>query len=463
MRVVTCGGGAAWEAALVRGLQRRELGVEVLRRCVDHGELVGIALRERPRAAIVSAELPWLDRELVGTLHDAGVMVIAVENVPGMRPLERMGVTLRIDPAAGAESVAALLARLGPERGSVHRDGTNGTTNGTANGTANGATLSGHAQDGHGLPDHPATGTGGSRSGSGVLLAVWGGAGAPGRTSVAVHLAVELAAQGQRVVLIDGDCWAASIAQLLGIAESPSVTKAARLASDGWPEALATCLQDGPSGVRVLAGLPRADLWPEVRERAWRAVLDEARTEADAVVVDLAASIEEDEELSFDRVPYRRNLMTRVALEEADRIVFVVDANPVGLRRAIFAHRGLVEGMPRSAERVVTVLNRTAGSTAKLREQLANELARWCELAPAGFLPVEAAFGRACWEGRSLHDVAPKSKWLRDLRELVTSGGVLTGAPARVPAGILAGVLAGAGVSAGSAGSAESTGAGFRV
>lgn len=458
MRVVTCGGGAGWEATLVRGLQRRELGVEVLRRCVDHGELVGIALRERPRAAIVSAELPWLDRELVGTLHDAGVTVIAVESVPGMRPLERMGVTHRFDPSAGAESVVALLARLAPERGPVHRGGAvnGGAANGgAANGMSNGAANPGYAQGGHGPSGSsgpPTTGAGGS--GQGALVAVWGGAGSPGRTSVAVHVAVELAAQGTRVALIDGDCWAASMAQLLGIAESPSVTKAARLASDGWPESLATCLQDGPSGVRVLAGLPRADLWPEVRERAWRGVLDEARAQADTVVIDLAASIEEDEELSFDRVPYRRNLMTRVALEEADQIVFVVDANPIGVRRAIFAHRGLVEGLPRSVERIVTLLNR-APTGAKLRGQLGDELARWCELKPSVFLPVEAAFGRSCWEGRPLHDIAPKSKWLRDLRDLVASAGALAGAPAGIPAGSAG--------SAATAGSAESTGVGFRV
>ncbi len=187
-----------------------------------------------------------------------------------------------------------------------------------------------------------------------------------------------------------------------------------------------------------MTGLPRADLWPEVRERAWRAVLDEARSGSDVVVVDLAASVEEDEELSFDRVPYRRNLMTRVALEEADQVVFVVDANPIGLRRAIFSHRSLVEGMPRSVGRMITLLNR-APSDAKRQEQLAGELARWCEVEPAGFLPVEAAFGRVCWEGRLLHETAPKSKWLRDLRGLVSDGVVLTGSP--VAAGVAAGSI----------------------
>ncbi len=99
-------------------------------------------------------------------------------------------------------------------------------------------------------------------------------AGAPGRTTVASELAVGLARAGNAVVLIDGDAWAASVAQRLGLDEAPSVTQAARLAGDGWPEPIDSCLQRGPAGCSVLVGLARSELWPEVRERAWTAVLD---------------------------------------------------------------------------------------------------------------------------------------------------------------------------------------------
>jgi MinD-like ATPase involved in chromosome partitioning or flagellar assembly len=245
---------------------------------------------------------------------------------------------------------------------------------------------------------------------------VWGTAGAPGRSTIALHLAEETARAGRRVVLVDGDGWAASLAQLLGLPEGPGVTKAARLAADGWPEPLATCLHATRSGLRVLPGLSRADLWPEVRERAWRAVLDAARTEGD-VIVDVAAPIEEDEELSFDRAPYRRNLMTRVALAEADEIIVVGTGDPVGVRRLVFAHRQLVEAFSGAPDRSRVVLNRVPDSTRR-RTELGCELQRWAGLQPAALLPFEAAFERAVWEGRPLHDVAPRSAWLRDLRVL---------------------------------------------
>lgn len=395
MRILTCGGGAPWEVAWVRAFKRRELGVEVTRRCVDHGELLGVALRELPRAVLVTAELPWLDRDLVGALQEVGVTVVAVENVPGLRPLEQMGITHRVDRDTEVERVVELLVSLGPGVGAEASGSRRG--GGGDHGAARGAEPAGLAQ--------------------GALVAVWGAAGAPGRTAVATHLAIDLAARGRSVLLVDGDCWSASVAQLLGIPESPSVTKAARLAADGWPEPLSSCVHPGPRGVRVLTGLPRADLWPEIRDRSWLAVLDRARSEAELVVVDVAAPIEEDEELSFDRVPYRRNLMTRVALREADRVVVVADAAPLGLRRAIFAHRQLRTELPRAAERSELVCNR-APSNDGLRRQLAAELERWCGVTPSGFLSRERAFERAAWEGLPLHEAAPRSHWLRELRSL---------------------------------------------
>jgi len=383
VRVVTCGGGAPWEAALVHGLQRRELGVQVVRRCVDHGELVGVALRERPRAAIVAAELPWLDRDLVGTLHDAGVTVMAVESVVGLRPLQRIGVHHRLEAGVSAEEVTAILAGL---RGSADLGDRLIRTTPTA-------------------------------PGAGRLVVVWGTGGAPGRSTVAWHLAEEHARRGRAVMLVDGDAWGASLAQCTGVAEGPSVTRAVHLAAEGWPEPLTACLHATASGVCVLPGLPRPDLWSEVRERPWRALLDAARALADLVVVDVAAAFEEDEELSFDRPPFRRNLMTRVALEEADDIIAVAAADPIGVRRLIFAHRDLVDAIPAAPSRTRVVLNRVPTDSARSRE-LVHELDRWAGLRPVALLPVEPALERAVWEGRPLHQVAPRSRWLRALRTL---------------------------------------------
>ena len=389
IRIVTCAGGARWEAPIVRGLQRRELGIELARRCVDHGELLGVALRDRPRAAVVAADLPWLDRELVGTLHDAGVVVIAIGVSSGTRSLEGIGIVHRLPEGVTAEDLATLMHGIGGEPQPA-----------SAPSSPSGEALANDA--------------------GGRMVAVWGAAGAPGRTSVAVHLAVEAARRGQSVLLIDGDGWSASIAQVLGLDEAPSVTQAARLAGEGWPQPLEGCLQSGPSGCAVLAGLARAELWPEVRARAWNAVLDAALDTRPLVVVDLAAPIEEDEELAFDRVPYRRNLMTLATLAAADDVLLVTGGDPVGIRRGIVAHRTLAEFRPELMKKVRVVVNRAPRSARRVQECSA-QLSEWTGHPPLAFLPIEPQFERSVWEGSPLHVVAPRSPWLRELRGLVTA------------------------------------------
>jgi MinD-like ATPase involved in chromosome partitioning or flagellar assembly len=255
-------------------------------------------------------------------------------------------------------------------------------------------------------------------AGQGRLIAVWGGAGSPGRTTVAVQLAVEAARRGAGVLLIDGDVWSASIAQLLGLHESPSIAQAAQLAGDGWREPLESCLQRGPGGCAVLPGLARAELWPEVRERAWTSVLDAARTTRPVTIVDLAAPIEEDEELSFDRVPYRRNLVTIGALTAADEVLQVVAGDPIGVRRGIVAYRTLVETNPEIGRKISVVVNRTPGA-ARRTQDCSAQLSEWTGRPPVAFLPSEPSFERVVWEGRPLHAIAPRSPWLRELQGLV--------------------------------------------
>lgn len=385
--VVVGAAGAPWEHALLHELGRRELGVHVRRRCSEVGELIGVTRRDRPDAVLVDGTLPWLDREVLVTLRRTGARVVAVGGEPGIHS----GLVQIVPDDAEVDAVVAALTA--PTQLSLSA-GARPAGAGTA-------------------PTERA-----SRS-WGRTVAVWSGSGAPGRTTVAIHLAVDAARAGRRVLLVDGDSWGASIAQLLDLAEVPSVAQAAHAADADWPVPLAEFLQPGPDGVNVLAGLPHPDLWAEITVSAWEAVLTAAAGEFDLVVVDVAPAGDEDEELVLDRIPVRRNAMTTVTLDRADDVVLVAAADPVGLRRSVIAHRRLQDRRDPRGDTVRVVLNRAPRPGRRLQD-CSRVMGEWTGAPPVAFLPDEPLLARAAWEGRPLHAIAPRSRWLRELRTLVS-------------------------------------------
>src|SRR6478609_114208 len=121
--VIVGAGGAAWELPLLRGLQDPALGVRVVRRCAEHGELLGTALRDGPRAVVLDAGLPWLDRDLVATLRRAGVAVVAIGDRSAA--VDRLGIEL-LDSGTDAPTVARVLAGLGPADAAHEADAVEG-------------------------------------------------------------------------------------------------------------------------------------------------------------------------------------------------------------------------------------------------------------------------------------------------------------------------------------------------
>ena len=83
------------------------------------------------------------------------------------------------------------------------------------------------------------------------VLAVTGGKGGVGKTSVSINLGIALAERGQRVVLLDADLGLANIDVLLGL--RPKRNLADVLAGDCG---LADILIDGPGGIRILPASP---------------------------------------------------------------------------------------------------------------------------------------------------------------------------------------------------------------
>ena len=244
------------------------------------------------------------------------------------------------------------------------------------------------------------------------ITVVWGPTGAPGRTTVAVNLAAQLAAAGVRTMLVDLDTWGASVAQVLGLLdEAPGVAAAARASEQGTLDVpgLARLAPEVVPGLRVLTGIPRADRWPELRAGAVEDVLRLSRGVVDHVVVDVGFSVEDDEELSYDTAAPRRNAATLTALEAADNLLVVGAADPVGLQRLVRAVQDLA-AVPSPRPTVVVTKVRASVAGRRPERTIRDVLGRFAGMEDVRFLPwAPDDCDAALLAGRSLVEVAPDS------------------------------------------------------
>jgi len=300
-----------WEASLVAGLERSAGDVRVARRCVDLAELLSAAGAGLGRAAVLSADLHRLDREAVAQLLHAGVAVVGLAD-PGDDDARRRLADLGVERVLAADQAAAEVAIAVVE--AVHDlDRAVGPwLRAAALPASDPADALGPAPA---VPDDRDGGRPGGPPGSrpGRLVAVWGPVGSPGRTTVAVSLAGELAHRGAQTLLVDADTYGPSVAQTLGMLdESGGIAGAVRAANSGALDVdrLARLAPGVSPTLRVLTGLPQPSRWPELRPSALESVWSCARDLARWTVVDCGFCLEADEELSFDNrcsAPQRRH------------------------------------------------------------------------------------------------------------------------------------------------------------
>jgi MinD-like ATPase involved in chromosome partitioning or flagellar assembly len=244
----------------------------------------------------------------------------------------------------------------------------------------------------------------------GQVLAVWGPAGAPGRTTLAVTLAAELAALGLSTLLVDADPYGGTVAQHVGLLDEVSgLAAAVRAANSGTLDVprLAGLARDLGGGLRVLTGLPRADRWPELRAAGLEAVVAAARSLVDVTVIDCGFCLEGEEEWSYDAAAGRRNAATLTAIGSADQVLVVAAADPVGLVRLGRGLSELASVLP-DADPLV-VLNRLRGPSR--RAQDADDVVlRHCGRSPIAGVPLDVpAVDLALAAGRTLTEAAPRS------------------------------------------------------
>lgn len=400
--VLTAIGDPRREAELAAGLHDVDLGVTVVRRCVDIADLLAAGSAGLAQAVLLSADLRRLDRAAVLRLRAAGLAVVALspDDVATRDRLRRLGIEAVIADSSAASGVAAAIVTAVSDRGVAEPEAPY-----------------------HADPD-PATGQ---------LVGVWGPAGSPGRSTVAINLAAELASLGHPTLCIDLDTYGAALAQLVGLLDDGSgVAAACRAANTGSLDVstLRRLAVEVRPGLRLLSGITGPHRWPELRSAAVDVLLDRAKRTFRYVVVDVGFCVEQDEELSYDTVAPRRNGAAVDVLAAADVVVAVAGGDPIGIARFVRA----VGDLPnrRNETPALTVINRVrraAIGRGDPAQQIALALGRYADIDGAVMIPDDASVADAAVAtGRTLAEVAagsPARVAIRDLAARI-SGDVPT-------------------------------------
>jgi MinD-like ATPase involved in chromosome partitioning or flagellar assembly len=362
--VAVAAGGAPWESEVLAQIDQAS-HLQLQRRCVDLAELLAVGRTGAVGLAVVATDLPGLDTDAVSRLVTGGVRVAAVGDHDRARAL---GIDLVVEPARLG---VVDLSRPTP-------------------------------------PPPPSRRT--------PLLVVWGPAGAPGRSTVALSVATATAAAGRRTALVDADTMGGSLAQSLGLLDDVSgIMAACRVANQGRADQVDEHLAAVEDRLHLLSGLPRGDMWPHVRSAALDGVVGRLRTTHDVVVADVGSCLE------ADGATRGRHQATLHLMEEADAIVVVGRADPVGLSRLV---RGLadLQDVVGETEHQRIVVNQMRSSLGWSERDVADTLQRLSGRRPHAFLPWDGAgLDAAMMLGRTPRSVAPTSPFVRRV-DLLVSG-----------------------------------------
>lgn len=407
--VLIVGSGAAWESSAVSHLNERP-GITVVKRCVDVDDLLAAASAESADVAVVGLDTPGLDTAAVDHLrrHRVRPLAVAVGGVAEMDAARLRAARIGIPAVLDDDRVADL-----PELvETLHNDPDTLLPGEPAGAVSEPAP--GRPDEDAPLPP-PVPG--------GRIVAVWGPAGAPGRTTIAAGLAAEMAQRSIRTLLIDADPYGGTVAQQLGVLDEVSgLLSAARLAAGGnLPEAFTTIQRALGPHLTVVTGLPRADRWVELRAGTIEHVLETARDHGYAVV-DTGFSLEEDPAGEFSGRP-GRNAMTLGALQVADEIVVVGAADPIGLSRlarGLAELREVTEGAP-----VRIVVNRTRSALGWSEAEIGQLVSGFARVLGVHFLPDDPVTAdKALVAGRTLVEIGPSplSQAIGDVAEAMFPG-----------------------------------------
>lgn len=385
VRIATVAGDIEREAHVAEALLFSD-EIDLVLRCLDRVELLA-AIRGGHLDAVVFIEEPvWLDRQCIVEAAQQGIRAVAIaDRSRFVDPQGVLGRDTDIKSIVDACSTA---------------------------------------------PPLPMPSAGLVGSGSGRLTAVWGPKGSPGRTRVAIELAMALRSTDASTLLIDGDPYGGDVLQTLGIVEElPTIIWASRMAAKEEldEDQLQRNLRSVERGPVILPGLPRPELWADVSQFGLGELLRIVRSSFQHAVVDTGFCLEPNND-AYANDTDGRNRMARSVISKADRVVAVCRADPIGIKNFLWAFdavRALVD-----PDRVVIAVNRVVDGTER---DIARLLHKHLGKRPVAYLPDRPGILHAALE---THSSFMNIKGSGDLRAGVEALAISVGARLR-PRGVL--------------------------
>ncbi|MDX6268004.1 MAG: hypothetical protein QOD70_2744, partial [Frankiales bacterium] len=152
------------------------------------------------------------------------------------------------------------------------------------------------------------------------------------------------------------------------------------------------------------------------------------RSLAAVTVVDCGFALEQDEELVYDTMAPRRNGATVAVLEQADIVVVVGTADPVGLQRLVRGLSELKETVPGLAPTVVVNRLRASAIPGDTEAEVRAALRRYAGIEQLWVVPQDTeAVDAALAVGRTLAEAAPGSPARQAIQRIAAA---LIGVPA---------------------------------
>ena len=212
------------------------------------------------------------------------------------------------------------------------------------------------------------------------IIAVTSPHGSTGKTTVAINIALELAAEKFRVLIIDADLEGPSVANYLCLSELPAgLVAPIRIASQNrfdQAQLERLSIQIPKSSITLLPGVI-SDQSLEPTSQSIVAILEIAKASFDFVLVDLGPLKPSQE---FD--------LTREVVRASDQIVVVALADPIGIFRLLRFETYLLS----LTERPKLVINRLRNTViSQAKTEIKTTLAGLSEIEAAAFLPDDQA------------------------------------------------------------------------